>query len=545
MTVPDRNNQYSFNEYLEWRKGVDYYADDPFMQEMVRVFAGDGAEEIDREAREFSKKASFRWRDFAEAIAVPEKRPYMMHYDGHGNRIDRIVRPYEMQVMENEVFSEGLFSDGTSPWSRFVKLSVLSQNSEAGVACPLACTWGLVALLDKYADGPETREILARVKEGIDGEYAIGAQFVSEIQGGSDIPANLLEAVEEDGGWRLYGSKFFCSAAHADYAAVTAKPRGSERVGLFVMPMWLPGNKEKEVRNGYTIDRLKWKMGTVELPTAEITFDGALAYPVGPLDRGVANVVGIVLTISRLMVGMGMSAAMARGLREGRKYAEFRTAFGLPVASFPMAAGQIARMEQWTRRSIAGSFKLYRDFINLPGGLSCGLTTDEPLGLKRRRFDVRQLVMLQKITVAYDAVEMSRLGISVFGGHGVMEDFSSFPRMMRDGMVQELWEGPRNVLLTQMHRDFQRAAEWYPPREFVATVLDGCDGATVRECSDEIEELLAIPHLFEMNDRTLRVCERWDGFCARFFHAYQEAALAEAESSAAPGEKTSRELVSG
>jgi alkylation response protein AidB-like acyl-CoA dehydrogenase len=508
---------------------------------MLAVFAGPEAKEVDRQARVFSRKVSFRWRDFAERNSTPENRPYMMHYDGHKNRIDRIVRPYETEVMEKEVFSEGIFSDQTSPWTRFVKISLLSENGEAGVGCPVACTWGLVALLEKFADAPETRDILARVKEGIDGEFAIGAQFVSEIQGGSDVPSNLLEAVEEHGAWRLYGNKFFCSAAHADYAVVTAKPRGSERAGLFVVPMWLPGNKEKEVRNGYTIDRLKWKMGTVELPTAEITFDGALAYQVGPLDRGVANVVGIVLTLSRLVVGLGMSAAMARGLREGKKYAEFRTAFGLALKDFPMAAAQIARMDHFARRSMAGSFKLYRDFIGLPGGLAPGLTTDEPLELKRYRFDVRQLVMLQKITVASDANDMSRLGISIFGGHGVMEDFSSFPRMLRDGLVNELWEGPRNVLLTQMHRDFQRVADWYPPADFVANVLEGADQATIREYSEEIEELLAVPHLFEMNEKTLETCERWDDFCARFFHAYQDLALAQAEAAAGAGKQVSRD----
>ena len=542
MTIPDRNNPYSFNEYLEWRSKVDYYADDPFLQKMVREFAGPEAEEVDREAREFSKRVSFRWRDFAERIATPENRPYMMHYDGHKNRIDRIVRPYEVEVMEREVFGEGLFSDRTSPWTRFVKIALLSQNSEAGVVCPVACTWGLVALLEEFADTPETRRVLEHAKEGIRGDFAIGAQFVTEIQGGSDVPSNLLEAVEEEGTWRLYGNKFFCSAAHADYAVVTAKPQYSERVGLFAVPMWLPGDKEKEIRNGYTIDRLKWKMGTVELPTAEITFSGALAYPVGPLDRGVANVVGIVLTLSRLVVGIGMSSGMLRGLREGKKYAEFRTAFGLPIASFPMAAGQIASMEHAARRSVAGSFKLYRDFIALPGGLAPGLTTDEPLELKRKRFDIRQLVMMQKITTASDANDMSRLGISVFGGHGVMEDFCSFPRMLRDGLVNELWEGPRNVLLTQMHRDFLRVSEWYPAADCIASILRGADPAVIKEYAAEAGELLAIPHLFEMDQRTMEICERWDDFCARLFHAYQELALAEAESPSGKGGAPVEEL---
>ncbi len=532
MSHPDRNNPYSFNPYLEWRKNVDYYADDPFLQQMLKFFAGTEAEEADREAREYSKKASFRWRDFTEMIALPENRPFMMHYDGHKNRIDRIVRPYEIHVMESEVFGEGIFSEQVSPWTRFIKMMLLSENSEAGVVCPLACTWGMVALLEKYADTPETKHILTHVRDGIDGEFAIGAQFVSEIQGGSDVPSNLLEAVEEKGEWRLYGTKFFCSAAHADYAVVTGKPRDSEKVALFVVPMWLPGDKEREARNGYTIDRIKWKTGTVEPPTAEITFDGCLAYPVGPLDRGVANVVGIVLTLSRLLVGMSMSIGAARCLREIKKYAEFREAFGVPISQFPMVAGQIAKIEDFTRRAVAGCFKVYQEFIALPGGLSSGLTAEEPLELKRRRFDVRQLIMLQKIIVASDANDMSRLGISILGGHGVMEDFSCFPRMLRDGLVNELWEGPRNVLLTQMHRDFQRVSDWYPPEDFVKGMLEGADDAVVREYAHELGELLAIPNLFAMDEKTLKICERWDDFCTRFFRAYQGLALANAEAAA-------------
>ena len=34
------------------------------------------------------------------------------------------------------------------------------------------------------------------------------------------------------------------------------------------------------------------------------------------------------------------------------------------------------------------------------------------------------------------------VGISIFGGHGVIEDFSALPRIFRDAMVNELWEGP-------------------------------------------------------------------------------------------------------
>ena len=527
MSLPDRNNPYNFDEYLEWRENFDYYADDPFIQKVVQHFAGDDWERVDHEAREVSKKASFRWRQMAEAIAYPEKRPYIMHYDGHKHRIDRIVRPLETLQMEKEIFSEALFSEKTSPWLKLVKMFIIYQNGEACVACPITCTEGMVEILKKYADTNETKRILRHCQEGIDGDFAIGAQYLSEIQGGSDVPANVLEAVEENGQWRIYGNKFFCSATHADYAMVTAKPLGSEKVALFVVPSWLPGDKEKEIRNGYTIDRIKWKMGTSELTTAEITFNGALAYPVGPLDRGVANVVGIVLTCSRLTVGLSAAGFMTRAVREAKQYTEFREAFGMKIGHIPMVAGQLKKIERLTQQTVAGAFKLYRDFLGLEGGLKGGLIEDEKEESRRKRFEIRELIMLQKMAASWDCTDVIRTAMSLLGGHGVMEDFSSLPRLYRDSAVNELWEGPRNVLLTQVFRDLQRAATWYPPTEFVAGVLKGGDAAVIKYFQGLIEELFVYPHLFKMDDETIAVCERWDNFCQELYHAYQTIALEE------------------
>ncbi|HPB15541.1 MAG TPA: acyl-CoA dehydrogenase family protein [Smithellaceae bacterium] len=527
MSFADRNNPYSFNDFLAWRQGVDYYADDPFIQKVVRHFTGDLRQTVDAEARAVSRKASFRWRDMSERIARPEERPYMLHYDGHHNRIDRIVRPHDTEIMEREIFSEAFFADKTSPWVKLIKMFIIYQNGEACIGCPVTCTEGLVELLAKYADSPETKEILRHCKEGIDGYFAIGAQYLSEIQGGSDVPSNVLEAVNENGIWKLYGTKFFCSATHADYAVVTAKPVGSEKVGLFVVPSWLPGNKEKEIRNGCTIDRIKWKMGTSELTTAELTFQGAIAYPVGPLDKGVANVVGIVLTYSRLTVGLSAAAYMTRAVREAEKYVSFRDAFGLRLNQFPLVTVQLDRIRQTTRRTTAGAFKLYRDFLKLEGGLKGSQGGDEPLHARRNRFNVRELIMLQKIAASWDCTDVIREAMSLFGGHGVMEDFSSLPRLYRDSAINELWEGPRNVLLTQIHRDLQKAAGWYKPEEFVAEILQGLDPAQVREMAEEIQALVAHPHLFGMDEATIDICRRWDAFCHKFTHAYQDLAVKE------------------
>ena len=528
---PTRDNPYSFDEFLNWRNGFDYYADDPFIQKVVRHFAGDGWQAVDQAARDLSRKASFRWRELAERAARPENRPYVLHYDGHHHRIDRIVRPMETLAMEKEVFAEALFSEKTDPWVRLIKMFLIYQNGEACIACPLTCTEGLVALLDAFAGTPETRQILTHCREGLAGDFAIGAQYLSEIQGGSDVPANMLEAVEDGDTWRLYGTKFFCSATHADYAVVTAKPTGSETIGIFVVPSWLPGNKQKEIRNGFTIDRIKWKMGTSELTTGEITFNGALAYPVGSLERGLAHVVGIVLTHSRLTVGLSGAASMTRAAREAQKYSEFRTAFGRRLEHYPMVAAQIADLDRSGKRSASGAFKVYREFSRLLGKVKVGIDPREPPELRRKRFDVRQLVMLQKMTASWDAVDQLRRAMSIFGGHGVMEDFSCIPRLYRDAAVNELWEGPRNVLLSQIHRDLQKVRAWYKPSEFVRSLLAGADEAPVTDLEKEIESLVAHPDLLENDPATMQTCRQWDDFCHRLFHAYQDLALDEVKRS--------------
>ncbi len=186
-------------------------------------------------------------------------------------------------------------------------------------------------------------------------------------------------------------------------------------------------------------------------------------------------------------------------------------------------------MENIVKRTTAGTFKLYKDFLSLDGGLKKGLEADEPLEVKKQRFNIRQLVMLQKITASWDCTDVIRKGMSIFGGHGVMEDFSALPRLYRDSAINELWEGPRNVLLTQMHRDFQRVSKWYTPSEAIKGILKEGDAAVVARFQAKAEELVAHPGLVAPDEKTLDVCLRWDKFCHDLTHAYQDLAMAEVE----------------
>jgi alkylation response protein AidB-like acyl-CoA dehydrogenase len=385
--------------------------------------------------------------------------------------------------------------------------------------------------LDQFPDEacPELYDVLMHTKEGVNGEFAIGAQFMTEIQGGSDLPANVLEAVPDGKYYRLYGNKFFCSAAHADYSVVTAKISGTDKVSTFVVPSWLPGDKEKEKRNSYDINRIKWKMGTSELPTAEIQYKGALAYPIGPKDKGIAVAVGIVLTLSRLEIGIACAGFMLRASREANLYGDFRTVFGKKVKDYPLSASKLKRIENAAQRTTAGAFKIYDLFLKLEKPLNPGIKADQPMEIRKKLFNLRELVLLQKICATNEGAEVLRDAISVFAGHGVMEEFSSLPRIFRDVVVNEQWEGPRNLLLTQIYRDLGRVADWYPPGEFVASVLEGAESSTVQQLSSRLEDLLQRPVLGEVSDESLQAAAEWDAFCDEIFKVYQEVALREIE----------------
>ena len=543
----NRDNQYSFDDYLFVRDNFNYYTDDEFFQTLVKRYTGNEFEKIDRDLRALSDYVSFRFKNLADKANELENRikvTKLKHFDAHNHRIDRIERCMETEILEQEVFSLGLYDPArNTPWSRFTKMFLLYENGESGVMCPVACSHGAVELLQKYENelNPEALEILNHIRDGKKGEYAKGAQFVSEIQGGSDVPTNLVEAIfqKKEGSdgisncWRLYGQKFFCSAIHADYAVVTAKPKGVEsstKVAAFVVPSWLPGNKEREIRNSFTIDRLKQKLGTAELPTAEITYNGAVAFPVGPLEKGLADIVGTVLSLSRLHVAFGMASGALRVAREALLYSQFRTAFGIPISSFPLMINQINELDHYSKRSAAGAFKVYSEYIIFGEELISGIRQLEKIDdieERKRRFRLMELIMLQKIVVADEAPAMIRKAISFFGGHGIMEDFLSLPRLHRDSMIMELWEGPRNVLLTQIHRDLERVKDWYPLESFCRDLLKEADSDLIEEYVSEFTRIMSHDSLLRNDPETLAICRDWELFSTKLFITYQEQALSE------------------
>lgn len=337
----------------------------------------------------------------------------------------------------------------------------------------------------------------------------MGSQYMTEMQGGSDIPANVLKAVPHGNVYKLYGHKFFCSAVHSEYAVVTARIENTDNVAAFIVPSWLPGNKEKEIRNNYQINRLKWKMGTSELPSGEIQYDGAIAYQIGPENKGVALAVSLVLTRSRLDIGFGSGAFLMRAAREAKLYTSFRDVFGRKIDQFPMAAAQLADLEYAAKRTVATAFHIYKKFDKMQGESDIGV------------FALRELILLQKIYTSKETVEKLRLAISIFGGNGVIEDFTDIARLFRDSLVNELWEGPRNVLLAQIYRDLLKA-QW-PLQDILQQMFPHLSEEDIARYTEEIKSIAAINLVDIPNAENMKAARRWEALWEELFVSYQEA----------------------
>src|SRR5690606_7684733 len=88
--------------------------------------------------------------------------------------------------------------------------------------------------------------------------------------------------------------------------------------------------------NNIRVRRLKDKLGTKALPTAELELDGALAYPVGPIGQGGVRQIATVLNISRYWNACSSAAAIRRGIALATDYASRREAFGKRLIDHPL-----------------------------------------------------------------------------------------------------------------------------------------------------------------------------------------------------------------
>lgn len=401
--------------------------------------------------------------DFAETVATVidpavarceshRDLPRHVPYDGVGRRVERIEFHPAHHVASGAAWGAGLL-DTDSTLAGDLRLAglffLLTHVGEGGVACPIVCTIGLRRALEHRADPALAERHVPGLRASDAARATRGAQFLTEVHGGSDVGANLVRAAPDadvSGAWRVSGEKWFCSVADADLFAVTARPEGAPAgtrgLGCFLVPRTLDG----VTPNGFAIRRLKDKLGTRALASAEIDFTDALAYPVGEVGDGFAVAVEELLNVSRWLNAVGAAGIMGRAWLVASSFAARRRAFGRAIADFDAVAEQVALLRAHADAAIASTLAL----TALVGRLDEGTATDDEVAAHRF------LVNALKVVTSLDATACVHDAIEVLGGNGTIEDFSVLPRLYRDAVVFESWEGTHHVLCAQIQRDAAR-----------------------------------------------------------------------------------------
>ena len=438
---------YSFQAYLD-TLGGNWFEDDPLLQRLLQHHARRDATAAKDEMSAWGSRVAGPLRELSEESARPENRPRLRHFDAHNRRVDEVLLPVSTLEALSEV--EGRQRLGAvhgNPFLFYAKAYLYSQNGESGVSCSMACTDGLVRALEALGDRDEHRRAVELVRGSTLQRVYHAAQFVTEIQGGSDVAANAVEAIPDGDAFRLRGQKWFCSNINADFFLVTARPAGAppgaSGVALFLVPAYLERGDGR--RNGYTLDRLKEKLGTRELATAEVTFEGAIAYPVGALDRGIANLLKYVLTPSRFACASFAASALRQAERIASAYCDFRTAFGARLIDYPLVRDAVAEIRTARERALATVLELLRLWEIARGGEKGSVEA----------VDFRIMLGLSKVVFTREATDLVHEAMMLLGGNGIEESFSPLPRIYRDCVIMETWEGPHNVLLSQTLQDLK------------------------------------------------------------------------------------------
>lgn len=367
--------------------------------------------------------------------------PRLTQWDAWGNRVDLIEVTPLWRVAARLAAEHGVVATayerlhGRHSRVHQCALAYLFTPSTDIYSCPLAMTDGAARTLLDSGNRALIERAVPHLTSREPAEFWTSGQWMTELTGGSDV--GLSETVarrDEEGGWRLYGRKWFTSATTAEMALTLARPEGNLPGGRGLALFYVEPRDEAGRLRGILVNRLKDKLGTRKVPTAELTLDGTPATLVQGTTDGVRNITPM-LNITRLWNGISAAALMRRGLALALDYARKRVAFGAPVAEKPLHLETLAVLQSETEAAFHLAF-----YVAELNGLGEAGEGDEEQALL-----LRLLTPLMKLTTARQAVSVASEVLEACGGAGYVED-TGLPVLLRDSQVLPIWEGTTNVL---------------------------------------------------------------------------------------------------
>ncbi|OZI52522.1 DNA alkylation response protein [Bordetella genomosp. 4] len=368
-------------------------------------------------------------------------------------------------------------------------LSHLFVQAEFGLCCPVSMTDSLARTLRKFGDPALIERVLPQVISQDFDELRQGAMFMTEQGAGSDVSATTTRAeLHDDGTWRLYGDKWFCSNADAGFAMVLARSEpadGLKGVSLFLLPRDLPDG----THNAYRILRLKDKLGTRSMASGEIRLEGAQAWLVGERGKGFQQMADMINN-SRLSNGMRAAGLMRRAVTEAIYFAQHRRAFGKRLIEMPLMRRQLVKMTVWAEQA--------RSVMYQTAAALADAEHD-----KQSAALARIMTPLIKFRACRDARKVTGDGMEVRGGCGYIEEFVE-ARLVRDAHLGSIWEGTSNIVALDVLRAIQKTDALAALRQHVDALLQAgvpCNPAVADTQAQALERAFGLAHHAALNER--------------------------------------------
>jgi len=436
--------------------------------------------EIESDLRRLGHRAATDILALGEAAEASP--PRHVPYDAWGRRVDRIETSDAWHELDRISATEGIVATGYerkhgahSRIDQFARLYLFAPSS-ALYSCPLAMTDGAARFLEVHGDAT-TQPVFAHLTARDPKEFWTSGQWMTERTGGSDVGSTSTVAREEGGAFRLYGSKWFTSATTSQVAMTLARidggPAGSHGLSVFLIDL---RDKDGRLRN-IRIERLKDKLGTRALPTAELTLEGTPAQLVGGVGDGIRKIATL-FNITRVYNAVAAVAGIRRAIALASDYARRRRAFGKLLIEHPLHVETLADMHLEFRAAFLLAFRV----VELLGKDECGEATESESRL------LRFLIPIAKLYTAKRAIAVASEALEAFGGAGYLED-TGLPRLLRDAQVLSIWEGTTNILSLDALRAMERSdalAEWTSDvrrrlSAVKASALSSCTGQILRD----------------------------------------------------------------
>ena len=381
-----------------------------------------------------------------------EHPPVLRSHDARGNRIDEVEFHPSWHVLLGTAVRHGLHA---APWAeprpgahvaRAAAFYVWTQ-AEAGHGCPVSMTYASVPALRHAPElARQFEPLLAapvydpglRPPAGKAGLLA--GMAMTEKQGGSDVRAGTTRAEpagrDADGAYLITGHKWFCSAPMCDLFLILAQAPGG--LTCFLLPRVLPDG----TRNAMRLQRLKDKLGNRSNASAEVEFDGALAWPVGPEGRGVPTIIEMV-SATRLDCVLGSAAGMRRGAVAAAYYSAHRQAFGKDLIAWPLMTSVLADLTLEAEAATTLALRL------------AGAADRAARGDAGEAALLRVALPAAKHWICKRAPLHAAEALECLGGNGYVEE-SGMPRLYRDSPLNSIWEGSGNVTALDLLRALRR-----------------------------------------------------------------------------------------